>query len=125
MSISLPPSSNWATDEWDALVAREVVRQGGIEAAFDYADACERVGDLQLALEWLDRAGRLSGGLSPACRAQRAGLAHKLTRQPLIGPRSELGGTGDAGAGDGLAFRLEGGREAPRTCVWFESDFER
>jgi hypothetical protein len=77
MSISSPPSSSWATDDWDALVAREVVRQGGIEAAFDRADACERVGDFQLALEWLDRASELSGGLSPACRAQRARLAHK------------------------------------------------
>jgi|SRR5215211_7115366 len=102
MSIPVPPSSSWVRDDWEALVAREVVRQGEIEAAFDRADACERVGDFQLALESLDRASELSGGLSPACRAQRAHLA----RQALIGPH-------------------RGVRRGPsRTCVWFEIDFE-
>jgi hypothetical protein len=75
MSISLPPSPSWTTDDWDALVAHEVVRQGNIEATFDRADAYERVGDFRLALEWFDRAGELSGGLSPAWGAQRARLS--------------------------------------------------
>jgi hypothetical protein len=74
MSISSQPQPSWVTDDWDALVAREVARQRQIEAVFDRADACERAGEFPLALEWLDRAGELSGGLSRACRAQRARL---------------------------------------------------
>jgi hypothetical protein len=82
MSISPLRSPGWAADPWDALVAREAERQGDIEAAFDRADACERLGELRLALEWLDRAGKLSGGLSPECCAQRARLARELERGP-------------------------------------------
>jgi len=79
MSISSPhPPRSAPADDWDALIAREAVRQREIEAAFDRADACERAGDLQLALEWLDLAGELSGGLSPECRTQRAHLARRL-----------------------------------------------
>jgi hypothetical protein len=78
MSISSPRPSSWATEGWDALVAREVTRQGDIEAAFDRADACELAGDFRLALEWLDRAGELGGGLSEASRAQRARLVREL-----------------------------------------------
>jgi hypothetical protein len=78
MSISSPRSPSRVADDWHALVAREVTRQGDIEAAFDRADACERDGDLPLALEWLDRASELSGGLSEACRAQRARLVCDL-----------------------------------------------
>jgi hypothetical protein len=81
MSITSLRSPSWVTHDWDALVAREVARQGDIEAAFDRADACERLGDPRLALEWLDRARDLSGGLSPACRAQWARLAHELERE--------------------------------------------
>lgn len=82
MSISPVQSPSWPTDDWDGLVAREVARQRDIEAAFDRADAFERLGDLRLALEWLDRARELSGGLSPACCAQRARLARELERNP-------------------------------------------
>jgi hypothetical protein len=64
----------WATTEWDALVDREVAPQGQIEAAFDRADASESAGDFALALDWLDRASELSGGLSRACLAQRVRL---------------------------------------------------
>jgi hypothetical protein len=78
MSISSPRSPSWVAGDWDALVAREAARQGDIEAALDRADACERLGDVRLALECLDRARELSGDLSPACRAQRARLAHAL-----------------------------------------------
>ena len=78
MSLSSQRSSSWATDDWDTLVAQEVARQRAIDAAFDRADECEVGGDLQLALEWLDHAGELSGGLSEACLAQRARLVGQL-----------------------------------------------
>ena len=35
MSVFALRSPSWAEDSWDALVAREVGRQGEIEAAFD------------------------------------------------------------------------------------------
>lgn len=57
--------------EWDERVAREVARQARIEAAFDSVDACERQGDIERALEWLDRAENLAGDLSPQYRARR------------------------------------------------------
>jgi hypothetical protein len=76
--ISSQPSPSWATNEWDALVAGEARRQGAIEAAHERADMCESEGGFQLALEWLDRASELSGGLSDACRAQRAHLVGEL-----------------------------------------------
>jgi hypothetical protein len=82
MSISPLRSPSWAADPWEALVAREIARQQDIEAAFDRADACERIGDFRLALHWLDRAGELSGGLSPVCSAQRARIARELARGP-------------------------------------------
>jgi hypothetical protein len=78
MSISSPQSPGPPAEDWDALVALETSRQQDIDAAFDRADACEREGYFRLAREWLDRAGELSGGLSPACRAQRNGLAAKV-----------------------------------------------
>jgi hypothetical protein len=82
MSISPLRSPSQAADPWDALVAREVKHQGDIEAAFDRADAFERLGELRLALDWLDRARELSGGLSPECCEQRARLARELECRP-------------------------------------------
>jgi hypothetical protein len=82
MSISPLKAPSGAGDTWDALVARESKRQATIESAFDRADASERLGDLQIALDWLDRARELSGDLSPVCRAQRARLARELERGP-------------------------------------------
>ena len=82
MSISPLRAPSGAGDTWDALVAHETERQATIEFAFDRADACERLGDLRLALHWLDRARELSGGLSPVCWAQRARLARELERAP-------------------------------------------
>ena len=78
MSISSQRSPSWVNDDWDALVAREGARQAAIEAAFDRADECEADGDFQLALESLDRARELSGGLSETCRAQRARIVDEL-----------------------------------------------
>jgi hypothetical protein len=66
--------------EWDGLVAREVDYQARIEEAFDRADACDRLGDLDLALDWLDKADSLSGGLSPAYRSERARMARRAAR---------------------------------------------
>jgi hypothetical protein len=57
---------------WDERVAREVMHQHVIEASFDRAEAYARVDDFEQALEWLNRASALSGGLSPAYRARRA-----------------------------------------------------
>jgi hypothetical protein len=74
--------------EWDARVAREVERQTRIEAIYDRADACERLGKFEHALEWLHRADALSGGLSPTYIAQRSRLAnaaHGARRRPAIG----------------------------------------
>jgi hypothetical protein len=65
----LPPLDD---REWDARVACEVRHQEVIEASFDRAEAYARVGDIDQALAWLDRAATLSGGLPPAYRAQRA-----------------------------------------------------
>ena len=78
MSIFSQRSPSRVPDDWEALVAREVVRQGAIEAAFDRADACTTEGAFQLALESLDRASDLSGGLSQACRMERARLVGEL-----------------------------------------------
>ena len=58
--------------EWDERVAREVRHQEVIEASFDRAEAYARLGDFDRAVEWLDRAATVSGGLPPAYRAQRA-----------------------------------------------------
>jgi hypothetical protein len=64
--------------EWDGRVAREVSHQARIEAAFDRVDTCERLGDFERALEWLERAEELGGGLSPAYSARRARWARQL-----------------------------------------------
>ncbi len=66
------PQESFDDREWDERVAREVRHQEVIEASFDRADAYARVGDFEQALEWLDRAAMLSGGLSRAYRARRA-----------------------------------------------------
>jgi tetratricopeptide (TPR) repeat protein len=67
---------------WDERVAREVRHQEVIEASFDRADAYARLGDFERALEWLDRAAAVSGGLPPAYRAQRAGWARAAALRP-------------------------------------------
>ena len=53
-------------------MAREVRHQEVIEASFDRAEAYARLGDFDRAVEWLDRAATVSGGLPPSYRAQRA-----------------------------------------------------
>jgi hypothetical protein len=78
MPISSLGSPASATATWEALVAREVARQSEIETAFDRADTSESAGDFALALEWLDRASELSGGLPEDCCGQRARLASQV-----------------------------------------------
>jgi hypothetical protein len=68
----------------DERVAREVRHQEVIEASFDRAEAYARLGDFDLATEWLDRAAAVSGGLPPAYRAQRARWA-RTTRLAQAG----------------------------------------
>ena len=74
---------------WDERVAREVRHQEVIEASFDRAEAYARVGDFGRALEWLDRAAMLSGGLPPAYRARRArwALSAAVRLRPTGGGR--------------------------------------
>ena len=66
--------------EWDRRVARESGHQARIEAAFDRADAFDRLGAVELALEWLDEAGALSGGLTPTYREKRQRLIREVAR---------------------------------------------
>jgi hypothetical protein len=47
------------TKRWDERVAREVEHQACIEAAFDRADAFDRLGLAERALEWRNRADAL------------------------------------------------------------------
>jgi hypothetical protein len=81
MSISSSERSPSAgADSWSERVARQMKLQADIEATLDQADACERRGDLERTLECLDRASALGGGLSFACRAQRARCLRELER---------------------------------------------
>lgn len=63
---------------WEEQVAREGQHQERIETAFDRAEAYGQFGDLGHALEWLDRADRLSGGLPQAYLALRFRWARAL-----------------------------------------------
>jgi hypothetical protein len=88
MSISpLFRCDSLEAQEWDRRVAREVLHQASIEAVFDRADAFDRVGDSKRALEWLDKAGAMSGGLSPTYRARRVRLAREIARPGESGAR--------------------------------------
>ena len=92
--------------EWDGRVAREVAHQARIEVAFDRVEACGRLGDFERALEWLERAEELAGGLSPAYHAQRARWAGQLARHK---PASAVNGTG---CREGFVFEVRGGPDA-------------
>ncbi|MEA2361151.1 MAG: hypothetical protein QOD71_296 [Thermoleophilaceae bacterium] len=86
MSLSLPERSiGWRElfmpHDWEERVAREVEFQARIEATFDRADAYGRRYDFEHALEWLDRASALTGGLSPTYRRRRANFARQLERK--------------------------------------------
>jgi hypothetical protein len=85
MSMSSPMWRSTEAREWDRRVAREVDHQARIEAAFDRADAFDRLGAVQLALEWLDEASALSGGLTPSYRAKRLRLDRWVARRREAG----------------------------------------
>jgi hypothetical protein len=86
--------------EWEKHVAREARHQEVIEASFDRAEAYARVGDLEQAVAWLDRAATLSGGLPPAYRARRArsALSTAVRLRPTGGDRDARGSSGLQGA---------------------------
>jgi hypothetical protein len=86
--------------EWDKRVAREVRHQEVIEASFDRAEAYARVGDIEQAVAWLDRAATLSGGLPPAYRARRArwALSTAVRLRPTGGSQGTRGSGGLQGA---------------------------
>ena len=69
------PRESISDPGWDERMAREVRHQEVIEASFDRAEAYERLGDFEHALEWLDRAAAVSGGLPAPYRARRARCA--------------------------------------------------
>ena len=67
-----PPHGSTADGGWAESLGREVLHQQLIEATFDRAEAYERLGDFEHALQWLDRAAALSGGLPAAYQARQA-----------------------------------------------------
>jgi hypothetical protein len=96
----LPQEEPLDEREWDERVASEVRHQEVIEASFDRADAYERVGDVEQAAAWLDRAATLSGGLPPAYRARRArwALSTAVRLRPTGGDHGTRGSSGLQGA---------------------------
>jgi tetratricopeptide (TPR) repeat protein len=91
-----------ASTAWDERVAHETRHQEVIEATFDRAEAYERLGDFERALDWLDRAAALCGGLPPAYRSRRALWARATARRPrpAAGDRkNHLGTAGKAAPG--------------------------
>jgi hypothetical protein len=83
MALSSPePSTGWreppVPHDWEERVAFEAQRQARIERAFDRADAFARIAHYALAIEWLDLAGTLSGGLPPTYRARRARFVREM-----------------------------------------------
>lgn len=68
--------------EWYEHVWREARHQELIEATFDRAEAYERLGDFNKAVEWLDRAAAISGDLPPAYRVRRARWARAASGTP-------------------------------------------
>ncbi len=73
-----------------------------IDASFDRAEAYGRLGDVERALEWMDRAAVLCGGLPPAYRVKRARWARAAARRPRPGAgdwRDRGGGTGQGALG--------------------------
>jgi hypothetical protein len=77
------------------------MHQEVIHASFERAEAYERLGDFEHALEWLDRAAALGGGLPPTFRAKRARWARAAAWRPLPRAgdwRNPLGESRQAGA---------------------------
>ena len=97
-----PDEPTRASTPWGELVAHEIRHQELIEATFDRAEAYERLGDFERALEWLDRAAALAGGLPPAYRSRRALWARATARgpRPAAGDwKNRLARAGEAASG--------------------------
>jgi tetratricopeptide (TPR) repeat protein len=97
-----PDEPTPASTGWDERVAHEARHQELIEATFDRAEAYERLGDFEQALEWLDRAAALGGGLPLAYRSRRALWARATARgpRPAAGDwKNRLGSAGEAAPG--------------------------
>jgi hypothetical protein len=77
-----PDEPTPASSAWDERVAHETRHQELIEATFDRAEAHAGLGDFERALDWLDRAAALCGGLPPAYRSRRALWARATARRP-------------------------------------------
>lgn len=91
-----------ASTGWDERVADEARHQELIEATFDRAEAYERLGDFEQALEWLDRAAALAGGLPPAYSSRRALWARSTAGRPRPAAgylKNRLGTAGEAAPG--------------------------
>jgi hypothetical protein len=87
MTVSSSALSSISDQRWDERVAHEVRHQEIIEASFDRAEAYERLGDFAHALQWLDRAAALSGGMPEAYRARR----ERWARADAVRPRPGSG----------------------------------
>ena len=126
---AVPDLPHEATEDrrWDERVAREVRHQEVIEASFDRADAYAPLGDVEHALEWLDRAAAVSGGLPPAYRGSvQTGLGpppFDPGRQAAIGkaasPRRENARRADDGTGSGVSVARHDSDSArmPSACA--------
>jgi tetratricopeptide (TPR) repeat protein len=98
----MPDEPTPASTVWDERLAHEARHQELIEATFDRAEAYERLGDFEQALEWLDRAAALGGGLPRAYRSRRALWARATARgpRPAAGDwKNNLGSAGKAAPG--------------------------
>lgn len=87
---------------FDASTAREGRHRELIEATLDRADAYQRLGDFEHALEWLDRAAAINGGLPAAYRAKRARCARAAAFRPRPaggGWKNRVAVSGEGGAG--------------------------
>ena len=90
MSSSAPfRSTALAASTWQTQLSRDVERRKRIEDAFDRAEAYQLMGDVELALAWLDTAGALSGGLAPEAHEQRARWARELADRGTPSERAE------------------------------------
>jgi anti-sigma regulatory factor (Ser/Thr protein kinase) len=126
--LAVPDLPHESIDDrgWDERVAREVRHQEVIEASFDRAEAYARLGDFEHALEWLDRATAVSGGLPPAYRARRARWARAAAFRPRPAGgdwKNRLARSGESGApmtAEGSGVASSAGATDPEQSLVFE-----
>ena len=111
-------SRNPSATAWDPQIVLQMDHQHRIEDAFDRAELCELLGDLELAIEWLDLAAALSGGLSRDFRSEADALAMRARPARRGG---ETAGRELMTHGDLVAISVNGGpgaaAEARRALV--------